>query len=236
MNLFIYHHLGLGDHIVCNGMVRELIKNVDNAYLFCKGHNKTSVEYMYRDCKNLTIIIGGDDLAHTMTASNPKNSIVVGGRGKDCPRLDSLGKAVNGEVDFVQTFYRQAGVPLGNRYNSWSLDRDTNAEKELYDKFGISDGEEYIFVHDDSSRDFEILSDKLPTDIKIVRPQKGYTGVMPHYAGLIENAKEVHCIDSSFRLLTDQLNPKGKLYFHKYSRKSDGWVVPTTKLDWTTIN
>jgi len=50
---YIYHHLGLGDHYVCNGMVRELIKNETTAVLFCKEHNMPTVEAMYKDCKNL---------------------------------------------------------------------------------------------------------------------------------------------------------------------------------------
>jgi len=57
---YIYHHLGLGDHIICNGLVRELIKPEKKYKMFVKPHNHNIVKFMYRDLKNLDFIVGDD--------------------------------------------------------------------------------------------------------------------------------------------------------------------------------
>ena len=33
-SVYIYHHLGLGDHIIANGMVRTIAKQYEIVYLF----------------------------------------------------------------------------------------------------------------------------------------------------------------------------------------------------------
>lgn len=55
-DLYIYHHLGLGDHIVCNAIIRNYAKEYDKIYLFIYPHNLESVSFMYRDLKNIEFI------------------------------------------------------------------------------------------------------------------------------------------------------------------------------------
>ena len=50
--VFIHHHLGLGDHIICNGLVREFAKSY-NINLFCKSKNMYNVSVMFADVKNI---------------------------------------------------------------------------------------------------------------------------------------------------------------------------------------
>jgi hypothetical protein len=55
-NVYLHHHLGLGDHIICNGLVRYLLKNsIRNVILPTKKHNIESVDYMYRDLPTVKI-------------------------------------------------------------------------------------------------------------------------------------------------------------------------------------
>ena len=57
--VFIYRHLGLGDHFHCNGVVRFIITKKyqnKNFKLFAKKKYYEMVKFMYRDIKNLKII------------------------------------------------------------------------------------------------------------------------------------------------------------------------------------
>jgi hypothetical protein len=54
---YIYHHLGLGDHIICNGLVRSLINPNEEYKMFVKSHNLDSVSFMYRDLNNLSLLV-----------------------------------------------------------------------------------------------------------------------------------------------------------------------------------
>ena len=54
MNIYIYQHLGLGDMISNNGLIRYLVEvnfQAKNFFIFCKKMHVKSVRFMYRDQK-----------------------------------------------------------------------------------------------------------------------------------------------------------------------------------------
>ena len=53
MSVCIVHHLGLGDQLMLNGMARYLSKKVNTVYIVVKNCHKDTVEFMYKDCKNM---------------------------------------------------------------------------------------------------------------------------------------------------------------------------------------
>jgi hypothetical protein len=67
---YIYHHLGLGDHIICNGLVRSLIKSTENYKMFVKPHNLVTVSFMYKDLKNLSFLVGDDSYSNNFIRNN----------------------------------------------------------------------------------------------------------------------------------------------------------------------
>ena len=52
----ILHHLGLGDQIMLNGMVRHFAET-DNVVIFAKRCHEESVRFMYRDIQDRVEII-----------------------------------------------------------------------------------------------------------------------------------------------------------------------------------
>ena len=50
-DIVIHHHLGLGDHIDCNGMVRYFadLYEGDTIHTFAKKQYFDMIEWMYRD-------------------------------------------------------------------------------------------------------------------------------------------------------------------------------------------
>ena len=55
--LYIHHHLGLGDHLDCNGMVRYILEHSDHdqVYVFSKSNYFSMIEYMYRDTDKIRV-------------------------------------------------------------------------------------------------------------------------------------------------------------------------------------
>ncbi len=85
------------------------------------------------------------------------------------------------------------------------------------DNAGVEAGKDYVFVHDDVSRGFEITYEG---ELPVVRPDKQPP---PHqslfdYASVLHNAAEIHCIDSAFGHLTDLLKPSCPVFLHTYAR------------------
>ena len=84
---------------------------------------------------------------------------------------------------------------------------------------------DYIIVHRNSSAEGDYSIDlwnwrrnqiKFVPSTKIVEIQMGQTTNMLSYIKLIENAKEIHCVNSSFFCLVDSVSKKikPKLFYH----------------------
>lgn len=58
--MYIFHHLGLGDHIICNGLVRVFKEKYETLNVFCHPYHLGSVEFMYRDDDKINAVpVGG---------------------------------------------------------------------------------------------------------------------------------------------------------------------------------
>ena len=114
---YIYHHLGLGDHIICNGLVRHYKEIHGEVTVFCKLHNHNNVQYMYRDDKKINILpIWDDDVVINYISENniEKDTIVVGHGG--------MWRFPN--VRFDEAFYNTVELPFEYRFTKFYLKRD----------------------------------------------------------------------------------------------------------------
>lgn len=214
---YIYHHLGMGDHLICNGLVREICKRYGKTFILCKGHNVASVEFMFRDLKNVAIYpVDNDAEASGVIVSVPE--------GSDAIKIGYMGKDWLSNTDaWDESFYRQAGLDFNARWDSFYFKRDEKREKLFYDKC-IKKDEPYIFIHDDKHRGFIIDDNKIESNNKrLIRPErdkKAGTYNIFDYCKILERADEIHSIDSSFDKLVDCMNSTTKnIYFHDYARK-----------------
>jgi hypothetical protein len=234
-NVFIYHHLGLGDHIICNGLVREIARAYEargedyNLNLFCKPHNHTSVSFMFKDLDKLQII-KADDARARLLLHKYDNGFVIG--------HDHL---INKDpsLNFDEAFYTQLGFPFDLRWQSFKCDRDM--VRELAVCMSVTEGEdkEYAFVHDDPSRNLVIDRSHIDPSLKIITPYDYKTSNIFDFMTVMQLAKEVHCMDSSFRLMYDSLikDTSSKLFYH--INLSNGVVrnpeFSKSKLPWTIV-
>ena len=53
----ILHHLGLGDQLMLNGMVRHLVSKKYRVVIIAKEQNRESLQFMYRDLNHHDVII-----------------------------------------------------------------------------------------------------------------------------------------------------------------------------------
>lgn len=203
---YIYHHLGLGDHIICNGLVRSLIKNDENYKMFVKSHNLTSVSFMYRDLVNLSFIEGDDQYTNYYIQSNNinQNDLIIAGF-----------YIHPNSIDFDDSFYLQNNIDFSERWSSFKVVRDIESEMELFKKYNIIEGE-YVFIHDDHERNLFINEDYIINkNLKIIRPQKELTNNIFDYCYLMEKSSESHFMDSSFKLVFDSLELRNtNIFYH----------------------
>lgn len=228
---YIYNHLGLGDHIICNGLYREIININDFYTLFVKHHNVETVSFMIKDLNNINIKSVNDDsevISYLTTNNISRESIIL---------IGFCQIPLPGAKDFDDSFYIQHNIPFVKRWSSFKCDRDLESEKNIFDKFGVKEGE-YIFIHDDKSRGYEIdESYIINKSLPIIRPIVGLTKNSFDYCYLMENSKESHFMDSSFRLIFDSLMLRNNnIFFHlNLKNEVNRGYFPQSKLNFTII-
>jgi hypothetical protein len=227
--IFFAPHLGLGDHFTCNGMTREIYKECDLMVMPVKENNIKVVRRMFSDLKNLHIIplVGSMDYADTQHMDDTfalMNFFKIRGYEIKAVGAFSPNTFIRDERKYDEIFYNQVDIEFQKRWDSFDYERDEMAEMKLFkDCFSLKEGE-YVFLHDDPTRGRVINKDLLPKDVKIITPhQKFWDADILDYRYLLENAKEIHCVNSSFSDLMDcfDLSKVERLCIHEYARTLD---------------
>jgi len=237
--IYIHHHMGLGDHITCNALVRNIAKNYDKVYLFYKSlpHHLPNLQYMYRDMGDKISFIGGmdwhDEFVDFYKWTHPGiNYVRIG--------FEYLNKSL---LNFDQAFYEQADIPFQKKFDDFYILRDEEKENQLFNKLNPTK-EPYIFVHQDLPRGIKLNLDYIKNkNLKIIEPFSKYSkettannndDLLFYYMKVIENAEEVHVMESAFKCLIDGfIKEKENMFFHKYVRVG---TQATGRKYWTIIN
>lgn len=233
-SILLYHHLGLGDHIMCHGIVREYCKKYEKVAIFCLPHNYPSVSSMYRDLTNLTIIECGYDSPKKFTDQKVSQFEKLNYDEIKIIGYQDLNK--NSDTPLEMQFYQLAGIPFNKKWDSFYIKRDFEKEQSLFER--VSPRGDYAFVHEDIPRGFTINKKLINKDCAVLVADQSHTDNIIDYCTVIEKAKEIHVIDSCFMFLIDFLpysNPGQKLFIHRYSRENHEWLLPILKKDWHII-
>ncbi len=228
-NIFIDHHSRLGDQFIMNGAIREYCKKYDNVGIFSIPKYHQFVSYMFRDLDNLHIELAPTNRSRRYFALKNfftrKYERIVNARDED------LETGILPELQF----YKMLGVDHDKKWSSFFVEREPNREKRLLDT--LTHGNPYIFIHDDSR--YPINFSKITSARTRVSPKESLTNNVLDYCSLIEQADEIHVIDSSFMFLIDQLvyeNPSQKLFVHRYSRPNPTFNLPILRKPWKILN
>ena len=157
---YVYHHLGLGDHIACQGMIRHLAES-EPIVVFTLKKNLKNVSRLYHGADKIKFLPVENDaeVRRFLQFTDPKNYIIAGHEKLH----EELARDIGARFDNVM--YKLAGVPFPAKWEKFELYRDLKREKEVcYKELGIRHDEEFIFVHDDKAR--PIPADRLPSGIK----------------------------------------------------------------------
>jgi hypothetical protein len=249
--ILVLHHLGLGDHFVMNGFVHLLLEKEkpQELLLVVKQHNLKTVEKMYDGYPEVKFY-SIKDLDDLYPKEDP-NSKIVNLLSKG---YGYLGFGVHGpnrqylELDksWAACFYKQYGVDPSLRWSKFKYTKDMSNYMQLAKKVISEVGPDYIILHDDPSRGFNLNAayviekliedkcDKMPI-IYLGKDRYKYnliegcvnpildiqTETLYDYCHLLANARACHMMDSSVALLLDflpEVNIHQKRYMHEYAK------------------
>ena len=111
-------------------------------------------------------------------------------------------------------FYDQVQIPYEVRVDHFHVERDSAEEERVLNKLNPS-GEPFMFVHDDPDRGFSVDRKYiLNQELREVQNDIGENAF--HFLRVLEEAQEIHCMESSFKSLIDLYAQTDKLFYHDF--------------------
>jgi hypothetical protein len=223
--LVILHHLGLGDHFICMGLVLELAERHARraVHLPVVEANLATVRTLYSSQPRVRLL--------PVRAASAERETYRFARAHGL-RVARIGFGVHDLVHWDRSFYAQADVDFEA---SWSRFAPGDFEDEAQALMRhVAPARPYQLVHDQGSIGrFELT---LPPGANRIRlqPVPSPAGLFA-WAAVIREAGQIHCIDSSVVHLVDRMAPVPgqELFLHdarasgcKFARHRDWVLVP----------
>lgn len=204
--LYLDWNLGLGDAILCNGLVRTLAKQWPERAIAvpCYAHNYPTVAHMFSDLPTVRVVVTEADNGQYSDPGFEKLSIGI----------NNPAWGTNPQWD--QAFYEFAGVPFDAKWDAFFVP-ESGREMDAY-PYG------YLLRHEDMARGFKIDDALLGIPLAsrgmgfIVDVAPGVRDILTDWRFVIGGAQEIHVIDSSFMHLAELMPTTGKIFYHKYAR------------------
>ena len=206
----LYHHLGLGDSIVCNGMVNYLTqKNKMFIHLPSNTKNFSSLEFLYSGNPNVKVfeIDNKFEMNNVLSYSKQKSLQIL-----------KVGFENRTKGAFNVNFNKQLKLPYKISFKYFHLPEIQSKyiedlESHLKNYYGVS-SKNYNLVHTQSSEiDFKIVINNDFSSIYVEKNTDIFKNIF-YYVNLIKDATEIHCVNSSFIHLVERIDTKSKLFYH----------------------
>ena len=243
--VFLLPHLGLGDQILVNGMLRYLLKKHDHVVMPVKKNNLKALQRMFKGTEDLYLLpidgtLSYSDNQHVEDAKQfAKFYQSIGyefvGLGAFGNFPQQFSEITDGKrMTYEKFFYKEAGIPFEEKWDSFAYSREHDKEMALfnthYKHLNLKEGK-YIFLHHDPERGRTIDAKYIRTDLPIVSPiTKFYDGDLFDYGYILENAAEIHMTNSAFADFSDflDLSKVSKKVIHMYAMAPGHTFCPVT--------
>ena len=212
--MYVHHHLGIGDYIICNGLVRGLLKeSQDGLVLATEASREDTVRQLYADT-DVELHIVGDGIRDVTAdreaeAEYENHDTVLRVGFENCAR----------GTDWEKSFYDFVGMPYENRWSLFHFPRSVERERRLLEKLDLPD--KFAFVNTSTSRgDFDI---PIETELPIVRLTCVEGATLLDWIVVLEKATEIHTVDSGiFQLVKQYRFDKRKVFYDVRRGRGDG--------------
>lgn len=213
-------HLGLGDHIGLNGAVRYLSLHYDEIDVIVKHNNYENVKAMFADNPAIKFIPLGGAYIIAPTDMSPGEVFQYDPKRYTTVYRSGFYAYPRNEMnELPHCFYRDMGLDVAIRRKYFHVPR-SDASTRLYSPL---EGMNYIFTQQQASDAFRSLITWNKDEILTIDPNVNVYDVghkwhelaqtfvnkpFFDYVHVIENAVEIHTLDSSFYCLASLLELK----------------------------
>lgn len=234
--MILGHNQGLGDCILMSGSVRYWAYSVGEVHYLVLPRNVSQIQHLYRDMPQVRVRSLGS--VHGKRITSVYKRLKKQFRRANIPhKIFNWGIMQNWEADinrlgldsrinhWGEAFYRMMGVPYTARYDHWFIKRDAERENRVFRQLNLDKTEDYIFLSGKRRKQLKNL--KIHSSKRIVSPDEFPDLSSTHifdWIGIIENASEIHTVDTSWFHLIKQL----RLLVPKYYHRPPYRIIPAT--------
>lgn len=214
---FLAWHMGLGDAIAFAQLAVDL-SGGERLVVPCWERNEISVRCLFAAHPNIHVFV--------ITPEEEKEMALT----TDAIRIGCYSEMqrLAGE-DSIEWVYRTAGKDLSTRFDGKIVEkacRDTIQLERPHHRHSL--------IHDDAKRGFFIDRKYTSYPDIVIEDSAHQQCPITSWMNLILTQPEIHCIDSSVLHLVEQLEPEGKLFYHKYARPGSE-SYNTLRHNWTIL-
>ena len=214
-SLIVYHHIGLGDIIICNGLVNYLSTFIDNIYLVVDRKFENQAKYLYSENSSVKVVSGEpagindlDNFVETFALDNNLNILKIGWNAYSKKFL---------KTPFYKAFYRQIKLPYRYSHKFFDLPYSHKSEnmltKHLLNFYKINPDNKVKLIHNEASNKTYSLDLKVDNSIFVTKDSDIFNNIFL-YKEIAQKVDEIHCINSSFIHFIDRIDTEAELYYH----------------------
>lgn len=190
--IFVKHHLGMGDCIVHNGMVRKISEENPNHQIWVgtKKEYEDNIKFMYKDNPKIHVFGCLDDNDMNFHIYNTEYEKIISTHA-------DRGHGYSYDKYFDDSFYMSIGMDPKIKKDYFYLERDYNKENLVYEELINNNNiDSYYFIHEKPEYNVLIDRNKLKKKLPIISADRNYN--IFDLLTVIEKADECHIISSSF--------------------------------------
>jgi hypothetical protein len=213
----LYFHQGWTDIINCLALINYYGKLYDNIYLIMREDAKPMLDFYTKDIKNLQIFYenkltidstnGFEHVINKYSRLQLQEAELLGIGCHDMHRKDDFKRAFFRTSNFfINRFYESYNISFNTRITDFNFTRNKELENSTYEQFINRHGNEYILYHE--------IIENYDRSKKIVN-LNGISDIFFDTIKVLENALEIHLLDSVWAAFIYQLDAKYNLFQNK---------------------
>jgi hypothetical protein len=240
----VYFHQGWTDIVICLSLINYYKTKYDEIFVIIRSDAKQFIDYYVRNLQGINIIYINTDngryhgrisevLSDGCSYDNNGNITINSNYDlmfhaeHDIYRKDQYRgywyiPNKKASAHFSESFYTYYDIDYNVRTDFFCIDRDLILEEKKYQEFIELHGKDYILYHDDQNNEqhgqyhvsTRIEFKNLIENVSYVNLNKK-SNIFFDYIKILQNAKEIHLVDSIWAAICYQLDCKYKIFENK---------------------
>ena len=220
-NGILYFHQGWTDIINCLSLINYYCNLYNKIYLIIREDSKEIVDFYSKSINNIEILYIDKYILDNSNITNYiQNQYNINTNELEClfhGHLDIYRNNIYknifylkfnpGQKCFVKCFYELYDISYNERVNSFNFERNFEIEEVKYKEFINKYGENYILHHE-----IDEVNKKIDMNNNSIINLNGISNIFFDMIKVLENAKEIHLLDSVWGALIYLIDAKYNLF------------------------